>query len=121
MSEDKLLRKKAPKGGEQVDNTQRTKAVKHDGQQVSKSKKPEAAKKAPKKPDKDLILRLKGLWGEFLQYLREVASELRKVIWPSKKETMGSTAVVLVIVLLSAIYLGAVDAILSRLVRLLVG
>ncbi|MFP5213007.1 MAG: preprotein translocase subunit SecE [Acidobacteriota bacterium] len=34
---------------------------------------------------------------------------------------MGSTAVVLVIVLLSGVFLGMVDAILSRLVRMLVG
>jgi preprotein translocase subunit SecE len=47
--------------------------------------------------------------------------ELKKVVWPSRKETMGSTAVVLVIVGLSAVFLGIVDLILSRLVKLLVG
>ena len=54
-------------------------------------------------------------------YLREVIVELKKVIWPSRKETMGSTAVVLVIVGLAAVFLGIVDLILSRLVKLLVG
>jgi preprotein translocase subunit SecE len=54
-------------------------------------------------------------------YLREVVFELKKVVWPSRKETLGSTAVVLVIVGLSAVFLGIVDLILSRLVKLLVG
>ena len=41
--------------------------------------------------------------------------------WPSRKETIGSTAVVLVLVLLASLFLGAVDLALSRLVRLVVG
>ncbi|NLI81738.1 MAG: preprotein translocase subunit SecE [Deltaproteobacteria bacterium] len=60
-------------------------------------------------------------WDRFRQYLRDVVYELRKVIWPSRKETIGSTSVVLVIVLLCAVYLGLIDAILSRLVRIFVG
>jgi len=55
------------------------------------------------------------------QYLREVAYELRKVVWPSRKETLASTAVVLVVVMLCGIYLGFVDLILARFVRLLIG
>jgi len=47
--------------------------------------------------------------------------ELRRVSWPSRKETIGSTAVVLVLVLLASLFLGAVDLALSRLVRLVVG
>jgi len=42
-------------------------------------------------------------------------------VFPSRKETIGSTSVVLVIVLLASVFLGLVDSILSRLVRLLVG
>jgi preprotein translocase subunit SecE len=60
-------------------------------------------------------------WSRFQQYLREVVHELRKVVFPSRKETIGSTAVVLVIVLLASLFLGFVDLALSRLVRLLIG
>jgi len=59
--------------------------------------------------------------NRFRQYLREVVHELRRVSWPSRKETIGSTAVVLVLVLLASLFLGAVDLALSRLVRLVVG
>jgi len=55
------------------------------------------------------------------QFLAEVVSELRKVTWPSRKETLGATGVVLVLVIILAAYLGLVDYILSHLVRYLIG
>ena len=51
------------------------------------------------------------------QFLREVKVELKKVTWPSRKQTMGSTVVVLVIVTIISLFLGLVDAGLSGLVR----
>ena len=80
-------------------------------------KKTDASKKVVKKPGETSMA-----WVDTVRsYLREVVVELKKVIWPSRKETLGSTAVVLVIVGLVAVFLGIVDVILSRLVRLLVG
>jgi preprotein translocase subunit SecE len=55
------------------------------------------------------------------QFLREVRIELLKVNWPTRKETVASTAVVLVLVLLISAYLGLVDAGLSRLMRVILG
>jgi len=55
------------------------------------------------------------------QFFREVRIELLKVNWPSRKETIASTAVVLVLVLLVSAYLGLVDAGLSRLMRFILG
>jgi preprotein translocase subunit SecE len=75
------------------------------------------AKKAPRKPEESgpsFITRARN-------YVREVAFEVRKVVWPTRKETLGSTAVVLVIVLISGIFLGIVDSILSYLVRVIIG
>lgn len=54
------------------------------------------------------------------QFFREVRIELKKVTWPSRKETLASTSVVLVLVFLIAVYLGAVDIILSRALKLIV-
>ena len=53
-----------------------------------------------------------------IQFLREVRVELRKVTWPSRKQTIGSTVVVIVLVLIISIFLGLVDEVLSRLVKL---
>ncbi len=52
-----------------------------------------------------------------IQFLREVKVELKKVTWPSRKQTMGSTVVVLVIVTIISLFLGVVDAGLSGLIR----
>lgn len=54
-----------------------------------------------------------------IQFLSEVKGEVKKVTWPSKKEAMGGTAVVLVVVLLMALFLGLVDLLLSKIVEVL--
>ncbi|MBF0496451.1 MAG: preprotein translocase subunit SecE [Deltaproteobacteria bacterium] len=51
-----------------------------------------------------------------VQFLREVKIELKKVTWPSRKETIASTSVVLVVVALVSMYLGFVDFGLTQLV-----
>ena len=58
-------------------------------------------------------------FGTWIQFLREVKVELSKVTWPSRKETVGTTAVVLVFVFILAIFLGAADFILTSLVQLI--
>jgi preprotein translocase subunit SecE len=55
------------------------------------------------------------------QFFREVRIELLKVNWPSRKETIASTAVVLVLIIIVSAYLGLVDAGLSRLMRFILG
>ena len=52
-----------------------------------------------------------------IQFLREVKIELKKVTWPSRKQTIGSTVVVVALVLLISLFLGAVDIGLSNLIR----
>jgi len=51
------------------------------------------------------------------QFLREVKIELKKVTWPSRKETLASTAVVIVLVFIISAFLGLVDMGLSSLIR----
>ena len=63
---------------------------------------------------------MKAQWVEkTIQFFREVRTELKKVIWPSRKETMGSTSIVIILVLIIALYLGLVDFGLGRIIRLL--
>lgn len=72
-------------------------------------KAPVAAKpKAPAEP---------GIVQKSLQFLREVKIELKKVTWPSRKQTMGSTIVVIVLVMIVSLFLGLVDFGLSSLIR----
>jgi preprotein translocase subunit SecE len=53
-----------------------------------------------------------------LQFLREVKVELKKVTWPSRKQTIGSTAVVIVLVIIVAFILGTMDIGLSSLMQM---
>ena len=52
-----------------------------------------------------------------IEFLSEVKGEVKKVTWPSRKEALGGTAVVLVVVFLMALFLGIIDAILSKIVQ----
>tara|TARA_B100000315_G_scaffold78194_1_gene71537 strand:+ start:161 stop:358 length:198 start_codon:yes stop_codon:yes gene_type:complete len=53
-------------------------------------------------------------------FLTEVKTEVKKVSWPSRKETTGGTVVVLIAVLIIASFLGIVDISLSRMVKVLI-
>ena len=50
------------------------------------------------------------------EFAGEVKSEFKKIVWPDKKVTIGSTGVVLVLVFLVSVYLGAVDLFIGKLV-----
>jgi preprotein translocase subunit SecE len=51
----------------------------------------------------------------------EARVELRKVVWPSRQETLQTTLVVLVLVLIMGLFLWAVDSILFHVVKALTG
>lgn len=55
--------------------------------------------------------------GKSIQFLREVKVELKKVTWPSRKQTMGSTLVVIILVMIISLFLGLVDVGLSGIIR----
>ncbi|HEU4684950.1 MAG TPA: preprotein translocase subunit SecE [Nitrospira sp.] len=47
------------------------------------------------------------------QFLTDVRAELKKVSFPTKAETMGSTTVVIVFCVLMSLYLSVVDSFLA--------
>ena len=55
------------------------------------------------------------------EYLQEVREEATKVTWPSRRETMISTVMVLIMVALASVFFLAVDAILKMGVNTLLG
>jgi preprotein translocase subunit SecE len=56
-----------------------------------------------------------------LQFLRESRTELKKVKWPTRKELLASTAVVIVLVLIVSFFLGVIDFGLIKIIKKLVG
>ncbi len=59
-----------------------------------------------------------GYVQKALQFLREAKAELKKVTWPSRKQTIGSTVVVIVLVIIISLFLGVVDMTLSSLIHI---
>ena len=53
------------------------------------------------------------------EFLQQVKAELQKVTWPTRKETYGSTMVVIVLVLMVAVFLWIVDSALSAMIQTL--
>jgi preprotein translocase subunit SecE len=54
-------------------------------------------------------------------FLGSVKTELSKVTWPSRKETVGTTGVVIFIVIIISLYLGLCDLVLTKLIHLILG
>ncbi|MCF8028654.1 MAG: preprotein translocase subunit SecE [Desulfobacteraceae bacterium] len=87
---------------------------------ASEKSKPARSGSASRAGGQSAVLRLLDRYfGNWIQFLREVKVELGRVTWPTRKETVGTTAVVLVFVFIIAIFLGVVDMGLSSLVRLI--
>jgi preprotein translocase subunit SecE len=59
------------------------------------------------------------MFGKTKQFLKEVNIEIRKVVYPSREELIGSTWVVIITVFIVSFYLGTIDLGLSRLVQML--
>ena len=51
------------------------------------------------------------------EFFREVKVELKKVVWPTRKQTTGTTVVVIIFVFVVAVFLGVFDYSLSKLVQ----
>ena len=52
-----------------------------------------------------------------MDFFREVKIELKKVTWPTRKQTTGTTIVVIIFVFVIAVFLGLFDFGLSKLVQ----
>ena len=103
-------------------------------QKQAKNSDAQKAQKAPvnKKPDKTVTkkpvevkktgqsspIRYISVAGQFL---KESRTELKKVKWPTRKELLASTAVVIVLTLLVAFFLGLVDFGLIKIIKNIVG
>jgi preprotein translocase subunit SecE len=50
----------------------------------------------------------------FIQFLTEARAELKKVAWPTRKELISATTIVIVVSILSGVVLGVFDIAFSR-------
>jgi len=59
--------------------------------------------------------------GKAGQFLRESKNELKRVKWPTRKELLASTAVVIVFSLIVSFFLGLIDFGLIKIIKSIVG
>jgi preprotein translocase subunit SecE len=59
----------------------------------------------------------RGVW----EFMRDSRTEVRKVVWPTRKETTQTTLIVLAVVVVVALIMWTLDTVLGALVRMLLG
>ena len=62
----------------------------------------------------------KKVWSSIAEFLSDVRSELKKISYPTKTETIGSTTVVLLFCVIMSIFLSVVDSFLVWLISRIV-
>ena len=68
-----------------------------------------------------IISKTKVILEKTKQFLSSSSAELKKVVWPTPKQTLASTSVVVIVVIIVSVFLGIVDFGLSKIVRLVLG
>jgi len=54
------------------------------------------------------------------KFLNEVIAELKKVSWPSRKQIVSSTNVVIIVSIIAGVYIFVVDILFSRLIHFVI-
>lgn len=65
--------------------------------------------------------KVKIIAAKVIRFLKEAKIELRKVTWPTPRQTLASTSVVIIVVIIVSIFLGIVDFGLAKAIRLVLG
>jgi preprotein translocase subunit SecE len=78
-----------------------------------------AATKGSNKKAQQTQKRGSGVLAGPRRFAKDVRGELKRVTWPDRDQLRQSTAVVLIIVLVLAVYVAAVDFVFQSLVRLI--
>ena len=79
---------------------------------MAKDEKVVASTNAVKKENKKL-----GFGKRVAKWFREMKSELKKVVWPTRKHVVNNTAVALVVMILSAVVIWGFDEIAQMIVK----
>ena len=72
-------------------------------------------KKVKKKSDKP------SLWSRIKSWMRSIKSEVKKIVWPSLKDVVKNTLIVIVMCLLVGVLIWAVDFGLGKLLDVVLG
>ena len=59
------------------------------------------------------------MFQKITKFLNEVRQEMAKVSWPSRTELRGSTVIVIVVSMIFAVFIYAVDQVLSNILNII--
>ncbi|MGZ3494067.1 MAG: preprotein translocase subunit SecE [Syntrophales bacterium] len=65
--------------------------------------------------------KVKIIADKIIRFLKEAKIELKKVTWPTPRQTIASTSVVIIVVIIVSMFLGIVDFGLAKAIRMVLG
>ena len=65
--------------------------------------------------------KVKIIAEKIIRFLKEAKIELKKVTWPTPRQTLASTSVVIIVVIIVSMFLGIVDVGLAKAIRMVLG
>ena len=88
---------------------------------AAKASEQKKASKDTGKKKPSLLDRAKGFFGRIAKYFKDTKSELKKVVWPSRKDVRTKTITVVVVVLIAAVVLILLDLAFGGIIHLRIG
>ena len=86
-----------------------------------KSSNTAAQAQSDKKKKTSFFGKVKNFFKGIAKYFKDTKSELKKVVWPSKKDVKNNTITVIAVVLIAAFVLIVLDLIFGGAIHLVVG
>jgi preprotein translocase subunit SecE len=57
-------------------------------------------------------------FNKIINFIKEAIAELKKVIWPSRKELKNSTIVVVFTIIIASVFIGLIDLVFTKILTL---
>ncbi|MEA2086993.1 MAG: preprotein translocase subunit SecE [Candidatus Caldatribacteriota bacterium] len=65
-------------------------------------------------------MKLKKIFNNISNFLKEAIAELKKVIWPTRKDLKNSTIVVISTIIIASIFIGLIDIFFTKVLTLFI-
>ncbi|HBY57471.1 MAG TPA: preprotein translocase subunit SecE [Candidatus Atribacteria bacterium] len=62
----------------------------------------------------------KKFFGKVINFIKEAITELKKVVWPNRKDLKNSTIVVISTIIISSVFVGVIDLVFVRLLTFII-
>ena len=63
-------------------------------------------------------MKSKKFFNKIINFIKEALAELKKVIWPSRKELKNSTIAVVFTIIIASVFIGLIDLVFTKILTL---